>query len=227
MKNYLLPLIVVTAAIGFSHQASAEIILYNNGLINGNVLALPINNGGIVSDSFTLSQAATISGVQFGSWNDQGDTTTSVDWSITLGADTGTSYGGATATIDSSTQDTNAEGADLFNVFDDDFSIGSVDLGAGTYYLNLQNAQASLGGQPIDDNVFWDDNNGPSDAVASGLGDLNDNTDGFKSGSNSESFQIFGTNDTSVVPEPSGLIPVSIGVLFVGFFIMKRRRRSA
>jgi hypothetical protein len=198
--------------------------------ISGTTAGFNISNGVIVSDSFTLSEASTISGVQFGSWNfaSDNDATTSVDWSITSGADTGTSYGGATATIASSTQDT-TPGIGLggaYNIFDNDFSTGSVDLGAGTYYLNLQNAIASSGGQPNTDPVLWDDNNGPSDAVQpDGFGDLRNNPYAF-TGSNSESFQLFGTNDTSVVPEPSGFVPVSIGVLFVGFLIMRRRPQS-
>ena len=233
MKKIVLPLVAVSLVIGFSHRASAEITLYNNGLIDGTETGYNISQGFIVSDSFTLAEASTITGVQFGSWNAayDDDATTSVVWSITSGPNTGTPAG-TTATITSSTQDNSPGLGDngAFNVFDDDFSTGSVDLAAGTYYLNLQGAISSSGGAPDSDYVFWDDNNGASDAVQTGavdVGDLTDSPEGFNPGSNSESFQIFGTPDETAVPEPSGLVLTGIGVLFVGFLAYRRRQSVA
>ncbi|MHB8529887.1 MAG: PEP-CTERM sorting domain-containing protein [Caulobacteraceae bacterium] len=165
-------------------------VLYDNGPINGQTLGWTISNGYSVSDSFTLTHAATVTGVDFGAWNYSGDTISSVDWSISTAA-----FGGSasTALVSDSFQYTNSFGYDI-NA--DSFSTGSVTLSAGTYYLTLQNA-----GVPNGDPAYWDQNSGPSTAYDSAQGQVP-----------SESFQILGAGG---VPEPGswGLMIVGLGLI--------------
>ena len=89
-----------------------------------------------------------------------------------------------------------------------------MNLGPGTYYLVLQNA-VTASGNPI----YWDENNGPSTASDSGIGDLN----GFdRPGTNSEAFQILGTTG---VPEPATWATTILGFGLLGSAL--RRRKAA
>ena len=63
-------------------QAKADPVLYDNGPINGTVTARTINFSWSVSDSFTLSSASTLTGVQIGLWVAAGGVPSSVAWSI-------------------------------------------------------------------------------------------------------------------------------------------------
>ncbi len=58
--------------------------LYDNGPVNGNLNAWPINFGFTIADSFTLPSGVnyTITGFQVGVWALPGDTPLSVNWDI-------------------------------------------------------------------------------------------------------------------------------------------------
>jgi hypothetical protein len=56
---------------------------YDNGPINGEHAEWTINFGFAVSDNFTVSSAATVNGLQFGSWMFPGDVLESAEVSIT------------------------------------------------------------------------------------------------------------------------------------------------
>src|SRR5664280_793650 len=122
------------ALFGLSQQASAA-VLYDNGTINGTIGAYAISNGFAVSDSFTLSQASTVTGVSFGAWNYLDVTMASVDWGIATASGIYTDT--ATATVTSVL--TGGRGYGDLPLSIDSFSTGSVSLAAGTYYLVLQN----------------------------------------------------------------------------------------
>ena len=83
-------------------------------------------------------------------------------------------------------------------------------LNNGTYWLNLQNAQMDNG-----DPVYWDENEGPSQASESSVGTIP-----------SESFTIFGNNYTSTTwgttPEPGSMWLLGSGIF--GLAGMLRRR---
>ena len=194
---YALALLVIAVA-----PASAD-ILYSNGPINGTITADLIDFGQSINDSFVLSSASTVTGVDFGAWTNPGDSVTSVQWSIgtTPGGNT---YSGTAATIDSFV----TIGYGFYAVEKDTFSIPSVSLGVGTYYLTLENAVTAVSG-----NAFWDVNDGPSSAYIDGLSPIN-----------SESFDVQGTTGT-VTPEPGYWALLSVAI--IGLICLKRLRVRA
>jgi hypothetical protein len=166
-------------------------VIYSNGAINGQVQAYTINFGFSVSNSFTVSSPATMTGFDFGAWNFPGDQAVTVDWSI------GTSFFGSdvasgTASLSNAFQFTNGLGFDIYNSTASGLSVA---LGTGTYYLTLANA-TTLQGNPM----YWDQNSGPSLAMDSALGSVP-----------SESFNIYGGGTST--PEPGTFLMLGSGVL--------------
>ncbi len=181
--------------------ASAD-VLYDNGAVNGGIVGFTINSGYSVTDSFSLSTASAVTGVNFYSWVLAGDTPLYVDWAITTDHFGGTTLASGTGSFLNYTYlSTNSKGYDIDEDF---FSIPSLALAAGTtYWLQLSNA-VTLDTNPM----YWDDNNGPSVAWESVLGNLN----GYNgmTGSNSEAFQILGT--PAAVPVPCTLLLLGSGL---------------
>jgi hypothetical protein len=97
-------------------------------------------------------------------------------------------------------------GEDFWILRTDSFSTGSIALGAGTYYLVLQNAANT--GSEVD---FWTENDGPSSASIGGI---------VNEGIGSESFQILGV---SAVPEPSTWAMMILGFCGLGFMAYRRK----
>ncbi len=187
-------------------QAKAD-LMYNNGPINGTVDAWTISQGDQVSDSFTLSSATTVTGVQFGVWAIPGDTMTSVDWAISTGPTGGGVGDGSqpsgiiasgTASTSTAFQYTSVYGYDIDLI---NFSL-STPVAAGTYYLSLQNAVV-----PSGNSSYWDENEGPSTAYENYYGNLANASIPGTTGS--ESFQLYG----SAVPEPSSARSFSDGLV--------------
>ncbi len=193
---------------------AAAQVLYDDGPINGTTDAWTINFGLLVSDSFTLLNSSTVTGFNFGVWESPGDTLTSVDWSVNAEENAGTLFGSGTA-----------KGANLTDQFISVNQYGydidkitvtglNVNLGAGTYWLTLQNATV-----PSGDLVFWDENSGidcrssgcPSKASENSLGTLP-----------AESFDINGSVNGGTVPEPGGFTLFGSGAL--GLAGMLRRK---
>ena len=156
-----------------------------------------ITSGEAVSDSFILSLASTVTGVAFDVWTLDGDSVTSVQWSIgtTPGGDL---YGGTAITADTL--------GTIYKDYTDDndsFSTGNLSLAAGTYYLTLQNASTSLG------SAGWDQNDGPSSSWTSEGGS-------FSYVGDAESFEVLGTD----TPEPR--YGTLLGMAVVGLIWSKR-----
>jgi hypothetical protein len=202
------------SALALVAAASAQAsVLYDDGPIDGTLSAWTINFGFAVSDSFTLSQTSTVTGVNFGSWNNGGDHIKSVDWAIT--ATPGAYPVSGTAAVSDTAAGSSSFGYDLaWN----SFSTGGVTLGAGTYYLVLQNAVTKESGP-----VYWDINNGPSTAFESYYGPVKDV---LFSGSNANSFQIVGET-AGGVPEPAAWSLMILGTGFAGAGLRSRRRKAA
>ena len=201
MKLATTTAIAALLGMGAASFAQAQ-ALYSNGPINGDTDAYTINFGYSVANSFTLSSGSDLQSVSFGVWNSAGDTATSVDWMITTAPFGGTTLFSGTSSVSDLFQYTNSFG---YNISSDSFSLGSLVLGSGTYYLELSNAVS-----PHGDPIYWDENDGPSLAYDSSLGKIG-----------SESFTIDGT--LVAVPEPAALATLVIGLTAVG---LARRRRA-
>jgi hypothetical protein len=202
---------LVGLLLGVPAIALAQNDIYDNGPINGTVDAWTINFGFVVSNSFTISPGADISGISFGAWLNPGDTLTSAEVSITSNELGGTSYFDQVVNFSQSGCAVNLFG---YNICTETASIGPY-LNAGTYWLNLQNASV-----PSGDPVYWDENSGPSRASENTLGTLP-----------SESFTIFGGGITCGVngpdcgppsPEPGSLLLFGSGAL-VALAALRRR----
>ncbi len=169
-------------------------VIYSNGPTNGNTDAWNIGFEFVVSDSFTVGNGgATVTGMTFAAWLFPGDTLPSVTIGITSAENGGTVYFNQSLTITQSGCVINNLG---FNVCNESATFSGPTLNAGTYWVNLQNGEAS-----DDDSVYWDENSGPSSASMTSVGTIP-----------SESFTILGEATTTTttsrqsvcVPEQSG-----------------------
>jgi len=196
----LLALCLTLAAV----PAMADTV-YDNGPINGNTDAWTINFGYIVSDTFTVGgSGATVNGISFGVWLFPGDVVSSVDVSITSDEFGGTSYFSGTVALTQTNISTNGFG---YQIASETGSFADTNLGAGTYWINLQNASTANG-----DPIYWDENSGPSSASESAIGTVP-----------SEAFTVLGsgtttttttsTSTTGPTPEPSSIMLFGSGIL--------------
>ncbi len=170
--------------------------LYSNGPINGTTDAWDTNFGYVVSDTFTLSTNSTVTGLNFGAWIFPGDVLQNVEVQITSAEFGGTVYTDQLVNVTQSGCSGNQYG---FNVCTESGNFGTpVNLGAGTYWLNLDNAFINPG-----DPLYWDENSGPSQASENTVGTIP-----------SEAFTILGTTTTTgTVPEPSSIMLIGSGIL--------------
>ncbi len=213
-----------------STPASAD-VLYSNGPVNGTLNAWSTSfTGYVTADSFTLSSNSTLTGVaDIGFWVFLGDTPLSEDWSIWSAAGPGGGgtelYGPTTASLINTFDFANEY--DIFDVYTSSFSLPSIALDAGTYWLQLGNGTTFLGSM-----LAWDQNNGPtgngtgSQAWTSGEGFITAASDPCvgapASGYCSESFEIVGT---SSIPEPSSVYMLGSLLVLVLFLLHQKTLR--
>ena len=182
--------------------AVAQTDLYDNGAINGTTDAWTINFGFVVSDTFTIGgSGATMTGLSFGAWLAPGDVLQTAEVQVTSAEFGGTTFTDQVVSFTQSGCSGNQYG---FNVCTETGNLGtSVNLAAGTYWLNLDNAVVNTG-----DPVYWDENSGPSQASENTVGTIP-----------SEAFTILGgsttttTTSTTSVPEPSSIMLFGSGIL--------------
>ncbi len=188
--------------------AATQEDVYDNGPSDGQDYGWVINFGFATSDSFVYNNPDScgwgaaqcpINGVTFVAWLFPGDTLQSAEVSITSSEFGGISYFDQTVSFtESGCYGNNMD----FNVCTESGAFPGVYLDSGTYWLNLQNAQTTIG-----DPVYWDQNSGPSLASSSSLGTIP-----------SESFTILGATTSSCLgcyttPEPIGLEWLTVGLL--------------
>ena len=215
MKLHIASLTILCLALAAVPVRAQQGWSYDNGPINGTTDAWTINFGYIVSDTFVAGGCyqGCVNGFQIGVWEFPGDTVSSVQWSITSGENSGTTFGSGTASgsnLSDQFISTNQYGYDIDLISAIVLASG---LTSGTkYWLNLQNAAV-----PSGDPVFWDENSGagckssgcPSSASESAVGTVP-----------SEAFTISGGQ---FVPEPSILWYGFVGFGIVGLLRSKLR----
>ena len=221
----LLTLCLTLAAL----PAMAQMDLYDNGPVNGQVDAWTINSGFSVSDTIHCCgapgvPAATVTGISFGAWLEPGDTATSVEVAIgTTGFFSNNVFDG-TVTLTSSNCFSNTFG---LNVCTESGDFSGPILTGGNYFLTLENATTAEGNP-----LYWDENSGvgcggdgmpgscPSLAQENTLGTIP-----------SESFTLFGNGSTTTTttsgstPEPSSVMLFGSGLLGLTGVLRRKAKR--
>ena len=195
--------VVLLAVIGLCLAAvpAAAQTLYSNGPVNGTTDAWTINFGFVVSDSFTVpGGGALVDQVNFYAWTFPGDVLETAEVSITSSEFGGTTYSDQIVNFTQSGCSTNQLG---FNVcLESSTGLTLINLAAGTYWLNLDNATLNDDGDPI----YWDENSGPSSASENSVGTIP-----------SEAFTIYSNDSimstTSTTPEPTSVMLWGSGII--------------
>jgi hypothetical protein len=201
LRTLSLPLLAACLA---AVPAMAQTV-YSNGAINGTIDAWTINFGFVVSDTFTTPGGA-VNGLSFGVWEDPGDVLLTTEVQITSAEDGGTVFSDQIVAFTQSGCSGNQYG---FNVCTETGSMNPVNLAAGTYWINLDNAVTEAGSP-----IFWDENGGPSLASQTSVGTIP-----------SEAFTVLGTTtttSTTSVPEPGSIILLGSGVLGLGSLLRRK-----
>lgn len=169
--RFAVPALLGAAMLAGIPSARADNVVYTDGAVNGTINGREFANGFQVGDTFTLTAQSTLTEVDLGVWLIPGTNLSSLDWSIYSYVDSTTVPGtGASTSLGSGTKAAVSYAPSYFiageNIFGAEvegfsFSLPSVDLGVGTYWLVLSNAVLSkVSTEP----VYWDESDGPSEA---------------------------------------------------------------
>ncbi len=183
--------------------AMAQTEVYDNGPTNGTTDGWTINFGFAVSDSFTTG-GGTVNGLNFAAWLFPGDVLQNAEVSITSEEFGGTTYFDGTVNFTQSGCVGNQYG---YNVCNKSSTFTDTSLSAGTYWLNIQNANVNTG-----DPVYWDENSGPSSASENAIGTIPSESFTLYGGSGAGSGSGSGSG-SGTVPEPSSIMLFGSGIL--------------
>jgi hypothetical protein len=180
--------------------------LYSDGAINGSSGGEFVCCGSETTDSFTIAANADATGVSnIGLWVTFGDTPLLINWIISTAPDGGGTVEASASGVSLTTAFNNNVGTS-YTVYNASFSLPSVLLGPGTYYLELNGGTTELSsGGP-----YWDENGGPSTADVNG-------TPGI-----SNSFEVDGS--FTGIPEPATLGTIGAGLGLLGLLARRRKR---
>lgn len=196
--------------LSFVIPSAAQTDLYDNGPTSGTSDGWNIRYGFVVSNTFTIGgSGAQISGLQLAVWDFGSEQLQSAEVSITSSEFGGTTYFDSMVNFTQSGCVENQYGYNVCLETSDPFN--GPNLAAGTYWLNLQNAEGTG-----DSGFYWDENSGPSQASENSVGTLP-----------SESFTLLGTANTSTTgttPEPASILLFGSAVL--GMSKILRRKSS-
>jgi len=218
MKKAILAFSLLTLLCAAASIPASAGTIYTSGTTTGNFDAWSISGNFAVTDQFTLSNGADVTGITFDVWLFPTDTLDSVDWGF--GVD---KYGGGVASgTDATTAGTLlGENKYGFDVYQETFSIPSTLLAGTSYYLTLYGASTTFG------TAYWDENDGSSTGYQLGTGSIgtydckNDDGCGLSGG---ETFKLTGPT-ASPVPEPSSILLLGSGL--VGLAGVIRRKLKA
>ncbi len=182
-----------------SLPAVAQVDLYDDGPTDGTTDAWTINFGFAVSNTFTISNPAQVSALEFAAWLFPGDVLESVEIQMTSSEFGGTTYFDQVVNLTQSGCTLNQFGFDLCT---EAGMFSGPTLNAGRYWLTLQNGVVNNG-----DPVYWDENSGPSQSSENTVGTIT-----------AESFTILGSTGststtTGTTPEPGTLMLFGSGAL--------------
>jgi len=152
------------------------------------------------SDSFTLSQNSTVTGVVFALWFGPGSNLVSLTWQIDssfTNFNSITSLESGTSAVVSQTYLGSPDG--YYSIDQVSIAIPSLALDAGTYWLELDRVSTEGDGY----GGYWDESDGSSLAWIGGYA---------ISSVGSETFQILGSENTAATPEPSSFLLLGSGL---------------
>jgi hypothetical protein len=205
-------------------------VIFNNG--SPNQLDGSNITGFVAADDFVLGSPATLGGGSF--WSSANFDPFGSSFAGTIGwailADSGGSPGSILFSGSDSSPALTDTGNTIFGTHEwrIDFSFGSVNLNAGTYWLALH--EGALGTPDDGTTIFWDTTGSQTASVGQISADLSAQSgwsaNGLNGGSNSDlSFLLNGTGGppSTSTPEP-GTVSL-VGVTVFGICLFARRRR--
>ncbi len=192
LRKTLIALVCASTILLISGTAVADEVLYDNGPVSTCCSAYATYAGQTVTDSFTLAGPATVTSATVYIWVQTGDTPEWVNWSVTSTPFASSTLASGSSSFSNELSISNLYG--LYDVYASTFSIPSLDLGSGSYWLQINSA----GGKDFP-YTYWDVNNGPSSAYVW-------NT------SNPIPSEAFTINGASTVPEPGSMVLLGSGV---------------
>jgi hypothetical protein len=214
MKSSILAMAALILLAGVPRQATADLVLYTNGPVDGNDGAWDISSGYAVTDSFTLTSNASLESATVGLLLVQQsptDAPTTLDWSI----EDSTSNVVASGTAVSLSNQDLGSGFLGAEVFQSSFALSGT-LSAGTYYLTLQNGMTQGGSD-----LYWDQS-GPTGGVSTATQDYSGSPPSGPTGLPSESFTIY-----AATPEPSTQMLAALGALCLIGYGWRRKQAAA
>ena len=218
-KSAVLSILILglAAALAAVPACASDLVLYDN-TVSGTSYetnSYVINSYEQNTNSFILSPTYpgypdyTITGAVLGVWLTPGDSALDVDWQIVSTPFATPNIAGGTSGVLSSTPEGTLDGFDMYQV---SFSIPSLTLAAGTYYLEIDSIDTSS----LSNIADWDVSNGASTGYIQDLSPLPE----------SETFQILGaTGGAIITPEPSSFLLLGSGLAGLAG-LLKRKFRA-